>query len=142
MGEVEYNRYRLKEALRWMSANPRRFLVLTAQRWEAFWFPPQAINKSNGMVWRPSLLNLFTFLSLPGLLLMWRNARPAAYVLLLWTILFPLIYYFIQFMDRYRYPIFWITFLAGSYCVVEFVRALVEGTLLVRQATGEVAGQS
>jgi hypothetical protein len=125
LGEVEYNRLKLRRALGWIKSNPRRFATLCAERFEAFWFPPSAANNNNGTIWRPMMLHVFTLLSLPGLLLMWRGARPAAYILLMWLALFPLIYYVIQFMDRYRYPIFWVTFLAGSYCLVEFTRGIV-----------------
>ncbi|HVO82435.1 MAG TPA: hypothetical protein VMT28_17025 [Terriglobales bacterium] len=124
MGEAEYNRARLGEAMAWIRANPLQFAELSGQRFEAFWVPTRAANNNNGTIWRPAVLHLFTLLSIPGLFLMWRSARPGAYVVLLWLGLFPPIYYFIQYMDRYRYPIFWATFLAGSYFIVELVRGI------------------
>jgi hypothetical protein len=125
MGEAEYNRMKLREAVGWIRGDPTRFADLTAQRFIAFWLPPHSLNKGNGMIWRPFGVQLFTLLSLPGLFLMWRNSRGAAYVVGLWLVFFPLIYYFIQFMDRYRYPIFWASFLAGSYFITEVTRGLV-----------------
>lgn len=124
MGEADYNRLKLHEAMNWIRQNPTQFAGLSARRLVAFWFPPRALNKGNGMIWRPFGVQLFTLLSLPGLFLMWRNARLAAYVVALWLLFFPLIYYFVQFMDRYRYPILWASFLAGSYFVAEIVRGL------------------
>lgn len=125
LGEVEYNRLRLKEAKDWIAANPKSFVTLTAERFTAFWLPPRSENKGNGIIWRPIVVQVFTLLTLPGLFLLWRNNRSGAYVVLLWLICFPPIYYVVQFMDRYRYPIFWVTFLCGSYFVVEIVRGLV-----------------
>jgi hypothetical protein len=125
MGEVDYNRLRMREAQDWIWKNPKQFAALTAQRFAAFWFPPLVLNHNNGSVWRPWLLDLFTWLSLPGMFLMWRNARVAAYVVGLWLVFFPPIYYFIQVMDRYRYPIFWASCLAGSYFIAELMRPLV-----------------
>ncbi len=125
MGEVEYNRVRMKEATNWMRENPKPFGMLTAQRFSVFWFPPRTLNNKNGIVWSPWLLDIFSFLSLPGLILMWRNSRSAAYIMGLWLVFFPPVYYFIQFMDRYRHPIFWVTFLAGSYFITEMARGLV-----------------
>jgi hypothetical protein len=127
MGEVAYNHMRFHEALDWIKQNPKRFASLCEQRFVAFWFPPPSLNKNNGMIWRPKVLDLFTLLSLPGMFLMWRNARKSAYALALWLALFPPIYYFVQFMDRYRYPIFWVSFLAGSYFITELVRGLIGG---------------
>ena len=125
LGEVEYNRMKLKEAKDWISANPREFATLTAERFSDFWLTPRSENKSNGMIWRPIVMQIFTLLSLPGLFLLWKSFRPGAYVSLLWLILFPPIYYVIQFMDRYRHPIFWVSFLTGSYFLVEMVRGLI-----------------
>jgi hypothetical protein len=124
LGEVAYNRARLREAVTWIGRNPGAFAVLSARRFAAFWFPPRSENKSNGIIWRPFVVHLFTLLSIPALFFMWRNARSSAYVVMLWLVFFPPIYYFVQFMDRYRYPIFWTTFLSGSYFIVELVRGL------------------
>lgn len=125
LGEVEYNRLKLKEAIHWISSHPREFAVLTAQRFSAFWLTPRSENNGNGMIWRPMVMQLFTLLSVPGLFFIWKNYRPGAYVIILWLVLFPPIYYVVQFMDRYRYPIFWATFLAGSYFLTEIVGGLV-----------------
>jgi hypothetical protein len=136
LGEVEYNQVKLQEAVKWIVDNPGAFLVLTAQRFAAFWFPPRSENKSNGIIWRPFMVQLFTLLTLPALFSMWRNSRSSVYVVLLWLIFFPPIYYLVQFMDRYRYPIFWVTFLSGSYFIAELVRGL--GGVRARDAEGEL----
>jgi hypothetical protein len=122
LGEVEYNRTKLREAVNWITHNPKEFAVLTARRFRVFWFPPRGLNSNNGIVRQTTLLHLFTLFSIPGLFLMWRNSRSAAYIVLLWLVLFPPIYYVVQFMNRYRYPILWGTFLAGGYFITELAR--------------------
>jgi len=124
LGEVEYNRQRLAEAKAWILANPDGFARLTAQRFLAFWLPPKSENKGNGIIWRPIVVQAFTLLSLAGLFLLWKSGRAGAYVVALWMVFFPPIYYLVQFMDRYRYPIFWVTFLCGSYFLAEVMRGL------------------
>jgi hypothetical protein len=125
LGEVEYNRVRLKEAVAWITSNPRAFAILTAKRFQAFWLPPPSLNPGNGIIYRPIVVQLCTLLSLPGLFLLWRNNRAGAYVLLSWLLCFPPIYYFVQFLDRYRAAIFWVTFLAGSYFITEMVSGVL-----------------
>jgi len=124
LGEVEYNRLRMKEALDWIRANPRAFATLSAQRFEAFWFPPVSTHAKGGLILRPWVLQCFTLLSIPGLFVMWKNAPFGSYVAGLWLLFFPLTYYFIQFMMRYRYPILWATFVPGSYFIVELVQGI------------------
>jgi len=124
MGEAEYNRVRMREAISWIKANPTAFMVLSAQRFEAFWFPHNSINPGNGIILRPWVVAGFTLLSIPGLFLMWKNALVSSYLAGLWLLFFPLIYYFVHFMARYRYPILWATFVPGSYFIVEMIQGL------------------
>jgi hypothetical protein len=125
MGEVEYNRARMKEAISWIKDNPATFFDLTLQRFEAFWFPRNSVSPGNGLILRPWVLAGFTLLSIPGLFFMWRNARVSSYVAGLWLLFYPLIYYFVHFMARYRYPILWATFVPGSYFIVELMHGIV-----------------
>lgn len=125
LGEVEYNHIRLHEAIEWIRANPKAFVHLSEQRFAAFWVPPISVSPGNGMLLRPWVLHCFTLLSIPGLFLLWRHDRFSTYVLGLWLVVFPVIYYFIQFLERYRYPILWTTFLAGSYFLAELVRGFL-----------------
>jgi hypothetical protein len=125
LGEVEYNQVRLHEAIDWIRANPKAFAHLSVQRFEAFWIPPASSRPGNGVLLRPWVLHCFTLLSLPGLFFMWKNARFSAYVTVLWLLFFPVIYYFVQFLERYRYPILWATFLPGSYFLTELARGIL-----------------
>jgi hypothetical protein len=41
-------------------------------------------------------------------------------------VLFPLVYYVVQYEERYRYPVLWMTFLLGSLPITDFVRHIVK----------------
>lgn len=125
MGEVEYNRARMREAISWIKSNPKAFAVLSVRRSGEFWFPQNSVSPSDGVILYPRVLAAFTLLSIPGLFFMWRNARISSYVAGLWLLFFPLIYYFVHFMARYRYPILWATFVPGSYFIVELIQGIV-----------------
>jgi hypothetical protein len=56
--------------------------------------------------------------------MMIRNHRRAALMLSSTLLLYPLVHYVVQFEARYRYPIFWATFLPAAYAVIEAVRWL------------------
>lgn len=124
LGEVEYNRVKLRDTINWIEANPRQFATLSLQRFETFWFPPPSYVPGNGVLLRPLVLDCFTLLSLAGLFLMWRNARLATYLIGMWLVFFPLAYYFVQFLVRYRYPILWATFVPGSYFIAELIQGI------------------
>ena len=49
--------------------------------------------------------------------------------------LFLLIYYAVQYEDRYRYPILWVTFLLGSLPITHFLRRLLKSLNFERAAT-------
>jgi hypothetical protein len=51
-----------------------------------------------------------------------RPIRPtASRVLVLWLVIFPLVYYLVQFETRYRYPILWLTWLLAAYFVTAWI---------------------
>ena len=118
LGEIEFNHLRMEEAITWIKTNPGPFVELSAERFAMFWFPPDGERFNSGIVSRPWVLSCFTALSIPGMVLMWRNARASSYVVGLWVLFFPPIYYLTQFMMRYRYPILWATFVPGSYSLI------------------------
>ena len=91
-GEAAYNRRRLDTAITWITSHPERFALLTLQRIRLFWFPSIYF----------SMLVALAFWS--------KRAGPLRAVWLL----FPLIYYFIQYDPRYRYPIEWSILLAAA----------------------------
>jgi hypothetical protein len=63
---------------------------------------------------RSLVLYSTTLLSIPGLLLLFSRYRAGAALCLMWLGFFPIIHYIVQFEDRYRTPIFWLTFLLAS----------------------------
>jgi hypothetical protein len=78
------------------------------------------------------MLYLGTVLSVPGIFLLWRTHRQAAWLCLGFLILFPPIYYIVDFDKRYRYPITWVTCLVAAYsidCVLRRWRTTQEGEL-------------
>jgi hypothetical protein len=110
IGEIAYMRNAIDDALVWIEANPDRFLRLTGLRVLYIWFGP--IFAPRVAVWT-STLTLFALL---GLRLAWKNLLiPHRAVVVIPLLTFPLIYYVVAYMPRYRVPIDWILFmLAGS----------------------------
>jgi hypothetical protein len=116
--EVQFNRDRLRQALDWIESNPRAFAWLTLQRFVRYWFPYLASYRyaiPTGIV---------SVLSLAGLSLMFRSQGRAFWMLSSTLLVYPLVHYVVQFEARYRYPIFWATFLPAAYAILEIVRLL------------------
>jgi hypothetical protein len=131
-GEIQFNREKLHEALAWISANPRAFAWLTGRRIVKYWFP--YLGSLRYAIPTGSL----TILSFAGLAMMFRNHRRAALLLGSTLLLYPLVHYVVQFEARYRYPIFWATFLAAGYAVIEIARWLGKAPLAkVRTPSGQ-----
>jgi hypothetical protein len=117
-GEVRFNHTKLLEAESWIAAHPSAFLALTLRRFRLFWFPD---------LYRPTeavVVYLITLLSLPGLWMLARKNLVAALLIASTWLLFPLIYYAIQFEPRYRIPIYWTSLLPAAYALVELSRRL------------------
>jgi hypothetical protein len=115
-GEIQFNREKFQQALAWISANPRAFALLTARRILRFWFPYL------GSLRYAIPTGVLTIVSFAGLAAMFRKQRLAALMLGSTLLLYPLVHYVVQFEARYRYPIFWATFLPAGYAVVEALR--------------------
>ena len=112
-GEIRFNHDRLKDAIAWIESNPAAFASLTARRVLKFWFP-----SLNG--WRYSIpTGILTIFSFAGLAMMYRKHRQAALLFSSALFLYPLVHYLMQFEARYRYPIFWATFLPAAFAVLE-----------------------
>ena len=122
-GEIQFNRDKLREALAWISSNPGAFASLTGRRFLKFWFPYL------GSLRYAIPSGLLTTLSFAGLALLFRNNRRPAWLLGSTLLLYPLVHYFVQFEARYRYPIFWATFLLAAYACIEFARWMRKASL-------------
>jgi hypothetical protein len=110
LGEAEYMRRKMREALSWIGSNPRKFLALTVTRSGYFWGGPlHRFPTSSGHL-------LLTLIALLGA---WRLfpslAPPERAALWIPLLTYPLIYYVVAYMPRYGYPVRWILFfLAGA----------------------------
>jgi hypothetical protein len=111
IGEVAYNRQLMHSALVWIADNPARFLRLTAIRAIYFWSAPTE---------HPETLAasaLLTIFALAGFAAMARegSVERTALFATVWLV-YPLLYYVVQFSPRYRVPIDWsITLPAGLF---------------------------
>ena len=120
LGEPQYNDARMRQALTWISDHPQRFAHLTLARFIAFWFPNESGSPVIDLV-KPGFRTLrivvytMTLLSLLGLITLFPRDPTSASVCALWLALFPAAYYIIQYVDRYRVPILWVTFLLGAF---------------------------
>jgi hypothetical protein len=121
-GEIQFNRERLHQATAWISANPQASASLTWRRFVRFWFP-----YLGGFRYAipTSILTVFSFVGLA--LMFWNQSginRRAALILAAPLLLYPLVHDFVQFEARYRYPIFWATFLPAAYAILECINCL------------------
>jgi hypothetical protein len=124
LGEARYNDLRLREAFRWIASHPAHFIKLTGMRFIAFWFPTDSGTihyTGSGRRLERVLIYLMTFLSLNGLVILYRRDSTSAAVCMSCLTLYPLIYYLVQSVDRYRYPIMWLTFLLGAFPITRYV---------------------
>lgn len=110
MGEIAYMRQAMGEALDWIAGNPGEFLKLSVGRFINLWAGPPH---------RPLEALKVCVLTLLALWGAWRTFPrlfiPQRAVFLIPLLTFPVIYYFVAYMPRYRVPIDWILFiLAGA----------------------------
>ncbi|MBM3736847.1 MAG: hypothetical protein FJW39_13775 [Acidobacteria bacterium] len=106
MGEAAYNRQKMEQALAWMRTNPGVFTELAARRVALFWFPELRWQVQTGAV------QVVTVLGFAGLLLWWiRMGGDGPRMAGLLLVLFPLPYYLVLPLARYRTPVEWLLFL-------------------------------
>lgn len=118
MGEIAYNREKSREAFAWIEAHPGAFARLTERRFLYFWFPKVNVPSKYMLLW------LVTACGLAGL---WRMANHNAVAFrifgALWLV-FPLVYYTVQNIPRYSYPLYWSLLLAAGYAVSGWIDAI------------------
>ena len=111
LGEVQYMRQAGGEALAWIRTHPDEFLWLAAKRFANLWAGPlhRPVEDSPGVL-------VLTVLAIVGACLAFpRIAVPQRAAFLIPLATYPLIYYIVAYMPRYRIPIDWILYiLAGS----------------------------
>ena len=107
VGEIKYNQERLARAIRWIQEHPWRFVELSLARARLFWLG----DRQTG-----SVFALGTMLAVAGLWFLWRTENHHALRIfgVVW-ICYPLTYYVIQYVPRYRIPIWWTVVLLAAY---------------------------
>jgi len=118
-GEYQFNIDCLHDGLEWIKKNPTRFLALTLLRIRYFWFPPVEAEKTDVAVLNLCAIWGLTFLSIPGLYLLYRRKRETCALLVTGIILYSPVYYLAQVELRYRYPILWISVFATAAVLYE-----------------------
>lgn len=113
LGELQYNREKLRAVVGWIAHHPGRFIVMTGQRFLYFWFP------HSDRLWKRIVAGVITLLAWAGFLLSYRTHwLPAIIVGTLW-IVYPMIYYLVQADPRYPYPIYWTLLLMASLALLK-----------------------
>jgi hypothetical protein len=120
LGEAEYMRRAKAEAVDWITANPCDFLVLVASRTAQFWVGP---------LHQPAIALAVTVLTILALLGAWHllpgMTHPQRAALLTPLFCYPLPYYVIIYMPRYRVPLDWILLLLAGAMVWRWIKGPV-----------------
>ncbi|HEX4276887.1 MAG TPA: hypothetical protein VHZ74_16135 [Bryobacteraceae bacterium] len=114
IGELEFNRDAMATAVEWIRRHPSRFLMLTLRRAADFWFGLRAdagLFLAKALVW---------LLGAAGLGLMWRRGFQLETSLMgvCWVV-YPLVYYLIQYNERYPVAISPAILLPAGYMAVQ-----------------------
>jgi len=126
LGEVRYNRLRLRAALDWIRSHHDRFLALSLARMRFFWFPDPSAD-----AWHAWAVSSITAAGAFGLALLAIRRKSVAVFAAVVFAVYPLLYYFIQMDARYRTPILWLSLLLSGYLLVAWCDAVAArwGTL-------------
>ena len=112
VGEMAYMQEAKTEAVDWIKANPLEFLKLTALRFVNVWLgPPYNLEAAL----RVSALTTLAILGFWRISFLLTVPQRAALLIPLGT--FPLVYYVVGYMPRYRIPIDWVLYLLAGAAV-------------------------
>jgi hypothetical protein len=116
LGEVAYMRHAGREALDWITAHPGTFVGLTTSRALHWWLGPLYYPPGALLVTALTALALFgAWFTFPSL------AAPQRAALLSPLLMFPLVYYVVAYMPRYREPIDWVFLLLAGAAVWRWI---------------------
>lgn len=116
LGELGYMRQEQREALTWIREQPGEFLKLTVLRAAYFWFGP--LHRPGTAIW----VTLLTLMAAWGAWRAWpAMTAPQRATVLIPLVTFPLIYYILSVMPRYRIPIDWLLFLLAGAAVWQWI---------------------
>ena len=109
VGEMAYMQEAKTEAFEWIKTNPVEFTKLTALRVVNVWFgPPYNFGIALGV-------SVLTMLAILGFWRIWSLLTiPQRVALLIPLGTFPLVYYVVGYMPRYRIPIDWVLYLLAG----------------------------
>ena len=112
LGEAEYMRRAKAEAINWIGAHPWKFLKLTVSRTTQYWTGPLHEPGTALVVTTLTILALLgAWYSLPGM------TPPQRAALMMPLVCYPLVYYVVIYMPRYRWPLDWILLLLAGAAV-------------------------
>ncbi len=123
LGEIEYDRMRIRDTKAWVRSDPSSFARLAMARFRDFWFPPMEDHPFKSVaIW------IATLLSIPGILLMiYRRERVTPFVLFVLAI-YPLMYYIVVSDVRYRVPVLWLSLLPAGYFLANISERIRKST--------------
>lgn len=109
IGEIAYMQEAKEEAFAWIRSNPIDFSRLTLLRVVNLWFGPP---------YNPKTAIKISALTILAILGIWRVLPsltiPQRAVLIIPLVAFPLVYYVVGYMPRYRIPIDWVLYILGG----------------------------
>jgi hypothetical protein len=119
LGEWAYHQEKLQLFKHWLAAHPADFAVLTAKHFLYFWIGPLDLPIELAV-------GLFTsVLGVLGLTLVRKHCRPIVFQA--WCAAFlayPLLYYVVQYLNRYRVPIDWMLWLPTGWVLASIYAKL------------------
>jgi len=105
LGEVGYVEERKQEALAFIREDYARFAWLSMRRFAYFWGGPPRARQSASALFGNFLYLGSSLLAWFGLVEALRKHRPGAWLFFWVVVIYPLVYYVVFFLPRYRHPI-------------------------------------
>jgi 4-amino-4-deoxy-L-arabinose transferase-like glycosyltransferase len=140
MGELPYIAMRKRQALDFIRADYGRFVVLSVRRFIYFWAAPPKESQPwwTGAV-KNSLFLAWSVLMFWGLGRALRLRKPGAWLLFWLVLLYPMMYYFVYCIPRYRHPIEPEMAILGVFLLTEAGKKTKASALRVRFSERESA---
>jgi hypothetical protein len=146
LGEVAWDHKMREKGLNWMAAHPEQTLNLMAQHAYYYWFPPGPSfyeELRGGGAWAYSVAKwILTLLAIAGWIRLHGISPPAAGLIGIIALWFPLIYYLVNWSSRYRMPMEWVLVLLAGVALAWIYEAVLPRSAAVRETmrTGAYSG--
>jgi hypothetical protein len=106
LGEIAYIAARKQEAVSFIREDYGRFLILCGKRFVYYWAGvPRPTQTFGQTILRNSLYCASSLLTFWGLIVAWRNRKPATWLFFWLILIYPVVYYVVFPHPRYRHPI-------------------------------------